>query len=92
MLGQRIRELREKRDLSVRQFASLLAKSPAYVSKVEARGEIPSPELLCQIAGLLKADLEELLALAKSSHLERTAKEIDARQAAALALFRKHKR
>jgi transcriptional regulator with XRE-family HTH domain len=92
VLGQRIRELRDKRGLSVRQFAALLDKSPAYVSKVETRGEIPSAELLCAIADLLNADLEELLSLAKQSQLQRTAQDIDQRQASALALFRKHKR
>jgi XRE family transcriptional regulator, fatty acid utilization regulator len=92
MLGKRIRELRSKRGLTVRQFAEILGKSPAYVSKIEARGEIPSAELLCIIANSLETDLDELLRLAKKSQLDRTAKDIDQKQAAALALFRKHKR
>jgi transcriptional regulator with XRE-family HTH domain len=92
MLGRRIRELRTNRGLSVRQFADLLDKSSAYISKIEARGEIPSPELLCKMVDILKANLEELLRLAKDAHLERTAKDIEDRQASAVALFRKQKR
>jgi transcriptional regulator with XRE-family HTH domain len=92
MLGKRIRELRGTRGLTVREFATRLGKSPAYVSKIEARGEIPSAELLCTIADLLNVDLQELLRLAKESQLARAAKDIDDKQASALALFRKQKR
>lgn len=92
MLGKRIRELREDRDLSVRDFAEQIGKSPAYVSKIETRGEIPSAELLCTIAGILRANPDELLGLAKETQLERTARQIDEKQASALALFRKQKK
>lgn len=92
MLGKRIRELRGARGLTVREFAEKLGKSAAYVSKIEARNEIPSPELLCMIAELLDTDGEGLLRLAKKAQLERTAKDIDEKQASAIALFRKQKR
>ena len=92
MLGKRIRELRTGRGLSVREFADLLGKSSAYVSKIETRGEIPDAELICTIADVLGANPDELLLLAKKTQLERAAKDIDEKQASALTLFRKHKR
>ena len=92
MLGAYIRQLREQQGHSVREFAALLGKSAGYISRIEARGEIPAPELICRIAELLKGDLNEMLILAKNSQLARTEKEIDEKQASALALYRKQQR
>jgi transcriptional regulator with XRE-family HTH domain len=92
MLGDYLRELRQKLGYSVRQFASRLAVSPGYVSRIETRGEIPSPDLLLKIAELLKVDPDEVLRLAKESQLAQAEKQIDERHASALALFRKEKR
>jgi transcriptional regulator with XRE-family HTH domain len=92
MLGDHLRELRQEIGYSVRQMASKLSVSPGYVSRIEARGEIPSPELLLKIAELLKARPDALLRLAKESQLAHVEKQIDERQASALALFRKEKR
>ena len=73
----------------MREFAALIGKSPGYVSKIEVRGEIPSPELLCVIASALGTKPEPLLALAKAAQLEQAEQSINQRQKSALALHRK---
>jgi transcriptional regulator with XRE-family HTH domain len=92
ILGQRLRELREQRGLTVRQFADRIKKTPGYVSRIEARGEIPSPELLCEIAGVYDIAPEELLRLAKQCYLHRTEREVEAKNVSALALYRKERK
>jgi transcriptional regulator with XRE-family HTH domain len=91
-LGRRLRELREQRRLTVRQFADQIKKTPGYVSRIEARGEIPSPELLCAIASVYGVAPEELLDLAKQCYLDRTEREVDEKNLSALALYRKEKK
>ena len=91
-LGRRLRELREQRRLTVRQFADQIKKTPGYVSRIEARGEIPSPELLCAIANVYGVAPEELLDLAKQCYLDRTEREVDEKNLSALALYRKEKK
>ncbi|MCY2986997.1 MAG: helix-turn-helix transcriptional regulator [Planctomycetota bacterium] len=88
-MSERLRQLREARRLTVREFAARIGKSPGYVSRVEGRGEIPSAELLCVIAGVYGIEPDELLGLAKQSQLERAERDIDAKHASALALYRK---
>lgn len=88
-LGKRLRELRQSREFGVREFAELIEKSAGYVSRIEGRGEIPSPELLCKIAGIYQVEPAELLELAKQIQLKQIEEDIDIRQASALALFRK---
>jgi transcriptional regulator with XRE-family HTH domain len=91
-LGRRLRELREQRGLTVRQFADCIEKTPGYVSRIEARGEIPSPELLCVIADVYGVKAEELLDLAKRCYLERTKREVEAKNLAALVLHRRERK
>jgi transcriptional regulator with XRE-family HTH domain len=90
-LSNTLRELRERHGFKVREFAGLIGKTAGYVSRIEGRGEIPSPELLCKIAEVYELDPTELLQLAKTSQLERAEREIDTRHASALALYRKGK-
>lgn len=88
-LGKRLRELRKGRGYTVREFAHLLNKSPGYVSRIEARGEIPSPELLCAIAEIYEIQPDALLELAKQMQLKRVEQDIAQRHSDALSLFRK---
>jgi transcriptional regulator with XRE-family HTH domain len=62
-LGERIRELREKKDFSLREFAGKLDLSPAFVSDVELGRRYPSDEVLARMAKLLGATLGELRSL-----------------------------
>ena len=75
--------------MSVRQLAATLEKTPGYISRIEARGEIPTPELLMQIAEVLHGSGERLLELAKSDEVTEAKSEIEDRYNSALLLFRK---
>jgi chromosome partitioning protein len=75
--AREIKRLRAERGLTVRGLASSLGKSVAYLAKIEVQGEIPTPELVCQIARVLKASSADLLHLAKASKLASAAREID---------------
>ena len=91
-LGQRLRELRTDRGLTVRQLAELIDRSPGYISQIEVRNVIPSAALLCTLADVLETDAEDLLARAKQSQLAETERQIDAKHADVLAIFRKERK
>jgi transcriptional regulator with XRE-family HTH domain len=60
-LGERIRELREEHDLSLREFAKKLDEtSPAHISDIENNRRFPSPQLLKRMARVLDTDVAEL--------------------------------
>lgn len=60
-LGQRIRELREQQDLSLREFAKRLdGTSAAHVSDIELGRRYPSDELLRKMARILEVSVEDL--------------------------------
>ncbi|MGV3723958.1 MAG: helix-turn-helix domain-containing protein [Actinomycetota bacterium] len=63
--GRKLRQLREDRDLTLRQVSKLVGLSPTYLSQVE-RGEAlpPAEDKVIALAGLLEQDPDELLALA----------------------------
>lgn len=70
--GEKIRELRAERGLSLKDMAAALQVSPAYLSALEHghRGK-PSAGLLHQICGFFEIiwdDAEEIRALAELSH------------------------
>lgn len=89
ILGDRLRQLRSSQNLTVREFADRIGKSPGYVSRIETRDEVPNAELLCSIAEIYGISPEELLSLAKDSQLTRTSSDLDKKYQAALALYRK---
>jgi len=59
-LGQYLRELREKRDLSLREFAKKLKCSAAFVSDIELGRRYPSEKILTDMAKILGTTLEDL--------------------------------
>lgn len=59
-LGERIRYLREKKDLSLREFAAKLDLSPAFVSDVELGRRYPSDPVLAKMAKILGTALQDL--------------------------------
>jgi len=60
-IGERIRELREEQDISLREFAKKLANlSAAHLSDIELGRRYPSPELLKRIAEKLNTPIEDL--------------------------------
>jgi transcriptional regulator with XRE-family HTH domain len=90
-LGKRIQLLRRKRQMTVRELAEAVHKSAGYLSRVEARDEIPSPELICALSEALLEKPEVLLELAKSDLLGRATEQIEAKNSEALSLFRRSK-
>lgn len=70
MLGKsahRIKELREARHLSQREFARLLGMSPAQLCKLEHSANAPSLKTLARVADALHVGLEALLSDASPS-------------------------
>src|SRR5262245_22112474 len=60
-LGERIRELREERDLSLRELAKKLGGlSAAFLSDVELGRRYPSDKVFAEIARVLGTTVEEL--------------------------------
>jgi transcriptional regulator with XRE-family HTH domain len=58
--GERIRELREREDISVREFAKKLKVTPPFWSDVELGRRHPSEEVLARAAKLLNTSVEDL--------------------------------
>ena len=59
-LGERIRELREARDLSLRELASRIGVSAAFMSDVELGRRNPSDKHMDGIAEVLQASSDDL--------------------------------
>ena len=61
-LGERIRELREERDLSLRELAKKLDCSAAFLSDIELGRRFPSEKNLKDLAQILNVPFDELKA------------------------------
>ena len=59
-LGQKLRELREKADLSLRELATRLDVSAPFLSDIELGRRYPSEEVLARMAVTLKIPADEL--------------------------------
>lgn len=69
LFGERVRELRKAKRLTLRQLAPLVGVGFTYLSRVETGkqtyGEYPSEALIRRLAVALDGDEEELLLLAE---------------------------
>lgn len=61
MLGEKLRELREARNLVQREVAALLEVDIAYISKMESNLKPVSRSYLKKLSNLLEVSEEELL-------------------------------
>ena len=59
-LGQRIHELRDKADLSLRELAKRIGVSSPFLSDIELGRRFPSEEVLGKLATALNVQLEDL--------------------------------
>ncbi len=59
-LGQYIRELRDGRDLSLREFAKRVNCSAPFISDIELGRRYPSEKVLAEMAQILQVKLEDL--------------------------------
>ena len=71
-LGQKIRELREKQNLLLRQVAAHLEVDTALMSKIERGDRKPSKQQVIKIAEFLNASEDELLTLWLADKIEST--------------------
>lgn len=70
--GQKIREIREKKELLLRQVAAHLEVDTALMSKIERGERKASRQQVTSIASFLKADEQELLTLWLADKIEST--------------------
>lgn len=59
-LGDRIRELREQNDLSLRELAAKVGVTASFISDIELGRRNPSDERIRQLARLLGTSLDDL--------------------------------
>lgn len=59
-LGQKIRELREKKDLSLRELAREIQVSAAFLSDIELGRRYPSDNILLSLSEKLEISVNEL--------------------------------
>jgi len=71
-LGQKIRELREKQNLLLRQVAAHIEVDTALISKIERGERKASRHQVLEIAKYLKTNEEELLTLWLADKIEAT--------------------
>lgn len=90
--GQKIRELRQGKDWSVYDLAGEIGKTAGYVSKIEARGEIPSPDMILRLAEVLTVGAEDLIELAKNEKSQEVSRNVKKKYDEALTLYRKSKK
>lgn len=77
-LGKTIREIREDRDLSLREFAKKLGEvSPAHVSDIELGRRFPSEDLLQRMARVLSVEFSDLKKLDLRPPVEELKKLVD---------------
>ena len=64
--GKKLRELRVKSDIGLRELARLINKSPGYLSDVE-QDHVPPPseDVILKIAEAMNVEKKELLAVAQ---------------------------
>jgi transcriptional regulator with XRE-family HTH domain len=67
--GERVRELRKGKNLTLRELAVKVKVNFTYLSKIENQklsfGEYPSEDLIRKLAKMLDGDVDELLLLAQ---------------------------
>lgn len=90
--AQKVRELRNKKGWSVYDLAKKIEKSPGYISKIEARGEIPSPEMICKLAEVLGAKPDDLIEIAKAVKANEVSRAVQQKYDDGLTLYRKSKK
>ena len=66
-IGERIRQLREEKDLSLRELAKTIGVSAAFLSDVELGRRYPSDKHLSAITRALGSTLEDLRAISQYS-------------------------
>lgn len=96
--AHKINELRNKKGWSVYDLANKLLNekgkpmTAGYISKIEARGEIPSPQMIIKLAELLGAKPEDLIEIAKTVKAKEVSQAVQQKYDNGLTLYRKSKK
>ena len=90
--AQKIRDLRTKKGWSVYDLAKKLGKTAGYISKIEARGEIPSPQIIIELAEVLGEKPEDLMVIAKSEKSRSASQAVQRKYEEELNLYRRSKK
>jgi len=77
--AQEIRELRVRKGWTAHELARAVCATPGYISKIEVRGVIPSPEMIIKLAGVLDGDAAELFELAKGDKIQEVTQSVERR-------------
>ena len=85
--GDIIYSLRTSRDLTLREFAALVGKSPSFISMLENNKNVSSAneQTIRAMAKVLNVDTDQLISLARKV----PEAELNSRQGTALKFFRK---
>jgi transcriptional regulator with XRE-family HTH domain len=59
--GEKLRTLRQRRSLTLRQLAAELGVSNGYISRMETGDKIPNVAMLVKIADFFEADINQLV-------------------------------
>ena len=84
-LGEKIKQLRQAIDLSLRQLAEKVKKSPPFISDIELGRRYPSDDVLEQIAEALRVDFAELKQLDTRDSVPMVKKMVEANPAWGIA-------
>jgi len=95
-LGEIVRSFRKKNKLSAKQFIERLKEigstlSPAFITKLEVHGEVPSPDLICKLAEVIGHSPEELLKIARESKIQDYHNSLEKKYKDALSYYRQQK-
>jgi transcriptional regulator with XRE-family HTH domain len=79
--------LRRERGWTVKEFIEKLGEkiSPAYMTKIEVHGEIPKPELICEMADVFECNADELLESAKQRKIKKYEESLKEKYSKAIA-------
>jgi transcriptional regulator with XRE-family HTH domain len=93
VFGELIKKLRKEKSWTIKDFIEKLGSdlSQTYITKIEVYGEIPSPEVICKIAGVFNYDENKLLEYAKKNKVERFEKSLEDKYQKAVGLYRTQK-
>ncbi len=90
--AQIIRESRNKKGWSVYDLAKRLSRTAGYISKIEARGEIPSPQMIFKLAELFGLKPEYLIEIAKAEKAKEVSRVVQKKYDDRLTLYRRSKK
>ncbi len=96
--GEMVRTLRQDRGWTVKDLLHRLTAtgqksiSPAYITRIEQYGDIPSPDFICRLADAFGMKPESLLEHAKKQKIAKFDEALEAKYQKAVGLYRTQKR